>query len=163
MTLLAFQGQVTVFHALHILFCFCFLTLAACFQAWGLWPCFLPPTHIYIPAPFCGRQILLVKELNPRHWLLYITSIILKTLRHLRYSVRRVFMMALSMTSLSTSVGMYLFINWLLYQLSSFYSISIFLYKSIWVPSATLGCCLAMVGSLNPVLTTATEVTEWDS
>ena len=33
MTLLAFQGQVTVFHALHILFCFCFLTLAACFQA----------------------------------------------------------------------------------------------------------------------------------
>ena len=45
----------------------------------------------------------------------------------------------------SYSVGMYICISWLLDQLISFFSLSIFIYKFICMPPVTMGGCLARV------------------
>lgn len=63
--------------------------------------------------------------------LLYNPRIKLKTRCQRRYSFRKAFMIALSVNSLSYLV--FICIHWLLYQISSFFSESIFIYKFILV------------------------------
>ena len=91
--------------------------------------------------------------------------LVLKPLCHQRCCTMSDYMKALSILYLRHSAGMYICIYWFLYQLSTIFSISIFIYKFTWVPIGTLISCLARVWVPNSAIASAPEGMEgtpWD-
>ena len=119
-------------------------------------------TSLLLSSFFCAHLWFADTAFSP---VLCNTMLVLKPLCHQRCCTMSDYMKALSILYLRYSAGTYICIYWFLYQLSTIFSISIFIYKFTWVPIGTLLSCLARVWVPNSAIASATEGMEgtpWD-